>query len=118
MKKKKIFNPYDERYKEKWYAMMEYQTYLYKQVSQVIIASGVVALYPNGPDQDAAIRERETQKALLLNHIGQYDTGLMELKKYYKETYNNLNECQTWSPDNFITSHKIVEYEYKNFYQK
>lgn len=116
MRKKKTFNPWDERYKEMWYAVSEYKNYLYDKAQQVIVASGVVNLYPNGPDMGAAIREREAQKASLLNYIGHYDTRLMELKNYYKNTYDSLDECQTWSPDRFSTSHKIIEIAYKNFY--
>jgi len=116
MRKKKTFNPWDERYKEMWYAISEYKADLYYKAQQVIVTSGVVGLYPNGPDQSAAIREREAQKAALLNCIGHYDTMLMELKDYYKKTYDNLDECKTWNPDRFITSHRVIESAYKDFY--
>lgn len=117
MRKKKTFNPWDERYKDMWNTMQEYKTRLYDKAQQVIVASGVVSLYPNGPDQGAAIREREVQKASLLNYIGHYDTELMELKNYYKNTYDSLDECQTWNPDRFSTSHQIIEIAYRNFYK-
>ena len=118
MRKKKTFNPWDGRYRDMWLAMLDYQTRLYDKAQQVIIASGVVNLYPNGPDQSAAIREREAQKAALLNCIGHYDTRLMELKDYYKNTYDSLDECQTWNPDRFPTSHQIIEDAYKKFYNR
>ena len=118
MRKKKTFNPWDERYKDMWLAMLDYQTRLCDKAQQVIIASGVVNLYPNGPDQGAAIREREAQKASLLNYIGHYDTRLMELQDYYKKTYDNFDECRTWDPDRFMASHRLIESAYKNFYNR
>ena len=116
MRKKKAFNPWDVRYKDMWNTVQEYRTRLYNKAQQVIVASGVVSLYPIGPDQSAAIKEMEAQKASLLNYIEHYDTSLMELKNYYKNTYDNLDECQTWNPDRLSTSHVIIEITYRNFY--
>ena len=78
-------------------------------VIRTIIKQGVLALYPVGPDKDAAQREAEAAKRFLLCCIGAYDARLQELTDYAKK--NNAG-CIA------ATSHDIVEKAYEEFYKK
>lgn len=78
-------------------------------VKRTIIKQGVLALYPVGPDKDAAQKEAEAAKRFLLCCIGAYDARRQELADYAKK---NNTGCIA------VTSHDIVEKAYEEFYKK
>ena len=111
--KKKIYNPYDETYKDLWNTVQEARDRLRGAVRTVILRKGVIDLYPAGADQDKAIKDCEEAKHSLLCAIGYYDGRMQELKEYFSSHYDKLDECHSWHPTRMSTSHEIVELAYE-----
>lgn len=111
--KKKIYNSYDETYKDMWTAVHDARHCLSGAVRKVILRKGVIDLYPAGPDQNKAIKDCEDAKHSLLCAIGHYDGRMQELKEYFSKYYDKLDECRTWHPTRLSASHEIVELTYE-----
>lgn len=111
--KKKIYNSYDESYKELWNAVLDARTRLREAAHKVIIRQGVINLYPAGPDQEKAIKDCEEAKQSLLCAIGHYDGRMQELNEDYNKFSAKFEECRTWHPTRMITSHEIIELAYE-----
>lgn len=111
--KKKTYNPYNETYKDMWNTVLEAHDRLCEAVRKVILRKGVIDLYPAGADQNAAIKDCEEAKHSLLCAIGYYDGRMQELKEYFSNHYNELNECHSWHPTRMLNSHEIVELAYE-----
>ena len=109
---------HDESYKVMWHTVTDAYDSLEKAAKMVIIRNGVIDLYPDGADRDRAIEDCEDAKHALLCAVEQYDSGLKELKTYFSDYYDELNECRDWNPARFSTSHEIVESVYEQMFKK
>ena len=113
-KKKKPFNPYENRVDELLYEVWEERDRVYEKTTQVITRLGVIDLYPEGADRKKAVSDAEKAKQSLLVAIGAYDTARMEYNDYVKK-YTQMFDSpkKEWT----TTSHEIVEWAYR-FYNK
>ena len=87
-----------------------------ERAKKVIICNGAIDLYPEGADKEAAKREAERVKNLLLCSIGHYD----DLRRQYLETLAENGERNTtvhWTKE-CKTSHEWVEMAYEEFWKK
>lgn len=106
----------DNRISKKFEELKEVKSRLISAVGKVIVANGVIALYPEGADKARAIEDAEERKHSLLCVIGEYDARLYE--------YNNLLKSKDERKTTFGypihcgTSHEIVEIAYRNFWKK
>lgn len=83
-----------------------------ERAKKVIICNGAIDLYPEGADKEAAKREAERVKNLLLCSIGHYD----DLRRQYLEALTERGERNTtvhWTKE-CKTSHEWVEMAYKD----
>ncbi len=106
----------DNRISEKFEELKEAKTRLMSAVDRVIIANGVIDIYPEGADKARAIKDAEARKHSLLCTIGEYDTRLQE----YNDLLNSKSERRTTLgyPIHYSTSHEIIEITYRNFWKK
>lgn len=113
-KKKKPFNPYENRVDELLYEVWEERDRVRVKATQVITRLGVIDLYPDGADRKKAVSDAEKAKQSLLVAIGAYDTARMEYNNYVKK-YTQMFDSpkQEWT----TTSHEIVEWAYR-YYNK
>ena len=116
-KKKKIIvdTQIDTMVREKNLKLFSVRADLKRATENVIIANGVIELYPEGADKEKAKATAENKKLIMLSFIGKYDN----LKNEVNELLNNDNRNTTrdWQKCT-ETSHKIVEIAYKEFYKK
>jgi hypothetical protein len=87
-----------------------------ERAKKVIICNGAIDLYPEGADKEAAKREAEKVKNLLLCSIGHYD----DLRRQYLEALAENGERNTtayWTKE-CKTSHEWVEMAYEEFWGK
>jgi hypothetical protein len=87
-----------------------------ERAKRIIICNGVIDLYPEGADKEAAKQSAERAKHLLLCSIGHYD----DIRRQYLEalaengerntTYYLTKECKT--------SHEWVDMAYEEFWKK
>ena len=111
--KKKIYNSYDETYKEMWNAVFETRNRLTEATRKVILRKGVIDLYPAGTDHDKAINDCEEAKGALVCAVEDYDDKMQKLEEYFSQHYNEFDDCRTWDPARMSTSHEIVELAYE-----
>lgn len=83
--KKSVASKEDPRLVELENARQDACISLKAAVKRTIIKQGVLALYPVGPDKDAAQKEAEAAKRFLLCCIGAYDARRQELADYAKK---------------------------------
>lgn len=113
-KKKKPFNPYENRADDLIYEVWETRDRLYEKTRQVITRLGVIDLYPNGPDRTVAIADAEKARHAMLVAIGAYDTARMEYNDYVEKNAEKFdNHKEKWT----TTSHEIIEWAYKYYYK-
>ena len=88
---------------------------LAERVEKVIICNGVIDLYPEGADKEAAKRDAEKAQRLLLCAIGRYD----DIVNQYNDalTYTCRNTTLDYMPI-YSNSHALIENYYKNFYKR
>jgi hypothetical protein len=87
-----------------------------ERAKTVIICNGAIDLYPEGADKEAAKREAERVKNLLLCSIGHYD----DLRRQYLEALAENGERNTtiyWTKE-CKTSHEWIEKAYEEFWKK
>jgi hypothetical protein len=87
-----------------------------ERAKKVIICNGTIDLYPEGADKEAAKREAEKAKNLLLCSIGHYD----DLRRQYLEALAENGERNTtvyWTKE-CKTSHEWIEMAYEEFWKK
>lgn len=89
---------------------------LLSRASDVIIKSGVVNIYPDGPDKERAKEEAETAKFALLCSVAAYDSALAEIRGFYTRNADKLSQTKGIYPNNLLTSHAVIELAYKQFY--
>ena len=87
-----------------------------ERAKRVIICNGAIDLYPEGADKEAAKKEAENAKELLLCAIGHYD----DLRRQYLEAIEDKGERRTTVrySCNPPKSHFWVEKAYEEFYKK
>lgn len=113
-KKKKPFNPHENRADELLYGVWEERDRVYEKTTKVITRLGVIDLYPEDADRKKAVSDAEKAKQSLLVAIGAYDTARMEYNDYIKKYTEKFNSPkQEWT----TTSHEIVEWAYR-YYNK
>lgn len=113
-KKKKPFNPYENRADDLIYEVWETRDRLYEKTRQVITRLGVIDLYPNGPDRTVAIADAEKARHAMLVAIGAYDTARMEYNDYVEKNAEKFDSHkEKWT----TTSHEIIEWAYKYYYK-
>ena len=112
--KKKIRNLYDETLKELWDDMWSARTQLEAATRKVVVRKGVIDLYPEGADQEKAIKDYDKAKLSLLSAIGRYDGRMQELREYYSTHCELLDAFRNWQdPSLMPDSHEIIENAYK-----
>ena len=87
-----------------------------ERAKRVIICNGAIDLYPEGADKEAAKRDAEQAKNLLLCSVGHYD----DLLRQYKEALSDKGERNTtvyWTKET-KTSHEWIEMAYEEFWKK
>lgn len=90
---------------------------LEKCVEKVIICNGVIDLYPEGADKEAAKRDAEKAKRHLLCAIGRYDDIVNQYNDALTGTCRNTTLwCMPILPHG--SSHALIEDYYKNFYKR
>lgn len=113
-KKKKPFNPYENRVDDLIHEVWEARDRLNAKAKQVITRLGVINLYPDGADRKKAISDAEEAKQSLLVAIGAYDTARMEYNNYIKKYAEKFDSHKReWT----TTSHEIIEWAYQ-YYNK
>ena len=113
-KKKKPFNPYENRVDDLIHEVWKARDYLTAKTKQVITRLGVINLYPDGADRKKAISDAEEAKQSLLVAIGAYDTARMEYNNYIKKYAEKFDSPKReWT----TTSHEIIEWAYQ-YYNK
>lgn len=88
---------------------------LEKRVEKVIICNGVIDLYPEGADKEAAKRDAEKAKELLLCAIGRYDGIVNQYNAALTSTCRITTLAYMPIPPN---SHTLIEDYYKKFYKR
>lgn len=97
--------------------LLRKQNWLEKCAKQVIIKNGVINLYPDGPDKEAAETESKKAKRTFLVAIGSYDGIRNDTLRYIKEHSDDFVTTIGW-PLDYITSHEIIEHTYAEFFQE
>ena len=91
---------------------------LIETVEDVIVKKEVVALYPDGSDKKAAIRDLEQAQYAMICAIGHYDNTRSDVQRYYREHDKSdfyINWSQIFPLKN---SHTVVEKAYTIFFKK
>lgn len=113
-KKKKPFNPYENRVDDLIHEVWEERDRLTAKAKQVITRLGVINLYPDGADREKAVSDAEEAKHALIVAIGAYDTARMEYNNYIKKYAEKFDSHKReWT----TTSHEIIEWAYQ-YYNK
>ena len=113
-KKKKPFNPYENRVDDLIHIVWEERDRLTAKAKQVITRLGVINLYPDGADRKKAVSDAEEAKRALIVAIGEYDTARMEYNNYIKKYAEMFDSPKReWT----TTSHEIIEWTYQ-YYNK
>ena len=103
-KKKKPFNPYENRMDDLIHEVWEARDRLSAKAKQVITRLGVINLYPDGADREKAVSDAEKAKQSLLVAIGAYDTARMKYNDYIKKYAEKFdNPKKEWT----TTSHEM-----------
>lgn len=89
---------------------------LTERTEDVIVAQGVVDLYPDGADKEKAIKDLASKKIKLLCAIGVYDSLRNEFYRALEEPFERIYTINFNTHTK--TSHEIIEEAYKNFYKR
>lgn len=90
---------------------------LEERVEKVIICNGVIDLYPEGADKEAAKKKAEKAKELLLCAIGRHDSIVNQYNDALKDIRRNITLGYMPILENG-SSHALIENYYKNFYKR
>ena len=86
-----------------------------ERVKTVMLRIGVIELYPEGADKEAAKRDAEKAKQSLLNAVAIYDDAACRYNQaIIKENRNTTLDYRSKS----LTSHEVVEKAYEYFSRK
>ena len=108
----------DRQYRPLYDEMFTARRRLDECVDAVIIKSGVVDLYPEGPDKEAAKKTAEAARHSLLCAIGYFDGRRRDLREFYDKHKGDLVVLAHWDAYRWKDSHTYIEYEYENFLKK
>ena len=99
-------------------SLREFNQMLTAKVEKVIIANGVIDLYPEGSaDKRKAIADAAKAKNSMVNTLANYDNLYATLRRLLTAN-GERNTTIYWTIDRWSESHEIVEYAYRNFYRK
>lgn len=115
-KSKPNCTPLDRMIAEKFYEVRDAEFRLKSAAENVIVANGVIDLYPMGADKAQAIEDAEAHKHFLLCAIGSYD----ELMQEYRDLLKREGARETTAEwiNAFRASHEVIEVAYRNFWKK
>ena len=114
-KKKEQNSPQERRLEELSLQLYSKKELLISHVKNMIVKKEVINLYPDGADKKAAIKDFEKEQQHLLCRIGEYDDyrqQYINMMKRYQSEGIELNHSVP------ATSHWIIEYAYKSFFQR
>lgn len=115
-KKEKIVDtPIDVALKEKDLELFSIRANLKKAVENIIIANGVIELYPEGVDKEKAKETAKNRKMIILPLIDKYNNLKNEINDLLNK--NDRNTTKDWQKC-IKTGHEIVEIVYKELYKK
>lgn len=115
-KRKKMPEVRNAHYEQMWRDMLDAQITLDDRTDKTIARIGVIDLYPEGPDKEAAKRDAEKAKQLLLCAVGHYDSCRAELIRYNEQ--NPEKVPAGWNPNRFKNSHEEIEIRYEKFFKR
>ena len=99
-------------------SLREFNQMLTAKVEKVIIANGVIDLYPEGSaDKRKAIADAAKAKNDMMNTLANYDNLYATLRQLLT-TEGERNTTIYWTIYRWSESHEIVENAYRNFYRK
>ena len=99
-------------------SLKEFNQLLTTKVEKVIIANGVINLYPEGSaDKQKAIADAAKAKNNMVNTLANYDNLYATLRRLLT-TDGERNTTIYWTIDRWSESHEIIECAYRNFYRK
>lgn len=88
------------------------------RVEKVIIANGVINLYPEGSaDRQKAVADAVKAKSSMMNTLANYNNLHATLRRLLA-TNGERNTTIYWTIDRWSESHEIVENTYRNFFRK
>ena len=99
-------------------SLREFNNILTTKVEKVIVANGVIDLYPEGSaDKQKAIADAAKAKNSMVNTLANYDNLHATLRRLLT-TDGERNTTIIWTNHSRLERHETVEYEYRNFYRK
>ena len=99
-------------------SLREFNQMLTAKVEKVIIANGVINLYPEGSaDRQKAVADAAKAKSSMVNTLANYDNLYAVLRRLLAVN-DERNTTTYWTIDRWSESHEIVENTYRNFYRK
>ena len=99
-------------------SLREFNQMLTAKVEKVIIANGVINLYPEGSaDRQKAVADAAKAKSSMVNTLANYD-NLYAILRRLLAVNDERNTTTYWTIDRWSESHEIVENTYRNFYRK
>lgn len=118
MFKKNTQTAMDIRYTNLIYDLRDKEQELCDRAKDAIIKSGVICLYLDGADKERAEMDAEIAKRPMARAISAYDSALAEVQRFYTNNYSQLKTTKEIYPNQFLTSHAIVERAYKEFFNR
>lgn len=98
--------------------LLEFNQILTAKVEKVIIANGVINLYPEGSaDRQKAVADAAKAKSSMMNTLANYDNLHATLRRLLA-TDGERNTTIYWTINRWCESHEIVENAYRNFFRK
>lgn len=118
-KKKQVndWNKYDTTYRQKVDELYSANDSLVKIINSVIAKKGIVDILPEGASKEAFEIELKEEQYKLTCCIGNYDTALSEVRRYWSQHYSQFEHCAQWAPNRYSTAHQIIEKTYISFYK-
>lgn len=113
-----VASPADFICAEKFRAVGDARFHLDECVKRVAIKQGVINLYPEGADKEAAVKEAEAAKYSLLCAIGTFDSLKQDFIDWYEIHKDELVTKVDFTPYRFKKSHTYVEMEYEKIFTK
>lgn len=109
-------NSYDTQMDRIYNDVSTFQLKLSRQTKKTMAKQGVINLYPDGEYKDLAIQNFKEAQQELLCQIKYYDSKRSEAIKFFHENYDKFNEDYLYEPEEFYTSHEVIEAAYEEYY--
>lgn len=98
--------------------LREQNQLLRAKTEKVIVAVGVINLYPEGsPDRKKAEVDAAKAKNAMMASVAHYDAIYSELRQVMASDGERISTLY-WTIDRWSTSHEIIENTYKYFWKK